>query len=408
MAPSRDLSRRDFLRASAWSAVAVGFAACGPSATARPSPSAPLASATTPLATTTPEASASHSASASPVSLETRIARLLVVGFRGLDLDSASSVAAAISDRGLGGVILFDRDQATGGPRNIASPEQLTALVSGLKGLAIGRNLLVAVDQEGGKVVRLKPAYDFPAVTSEAAIGATDSEAAATAWAESIAGTLASVGINFNLAPVVDLNVNPTNPAIGALDRSFSADPEVVIRMARAEIDAHRAAGVRTTMKHFPGLGSASTNTDFGVADVTKTWSRTELEPFRSLIDAGAADSVMAGNLVNGQIDPDAPASLSKATVSDLLRRELGWEGVVITDDLQAAAITEAFGRDEAIARAIEAGNDLLLFANQQTYDADIVDHVVTTIAGFVTSGRISEARIDESFARVEAFAANA
>ena len=406
MTPSHDLTRRDFLRASAWSALAVGLAACGPSATEKPSAPAPPASASAPPATATPEPSAPASASASPaLSLEAKIARLLVVGFRGLDLESASSVGAAISDQGLGGVILFDRDQATGGPRNIASPEQLTALVSGLKGLAIGRNLLVAVDQEGGKVVRLKPAYGFPAATSEAAIGATDSEAAATAWAESIAGTLASVGINFNLAPVVDLNVNPTNPAIGALDRSFSADPEVVVRMARAEIDAHRAAGVRTTMKHFPGLGSASTNTDFGVADVTKTWSRTELEPFRSLIDAGAADSVMAGNLVNGQIDPEAPASLSKATVTDLLRGELGWDGVVITDDLQAAAITEAFGRDEAIARAVEAGNDLLLFANQQTYDADIVDRVVTTIAGFVTSGRISEARIDESFARVEAFA---
>jgi beta-N-acetylhexosaminidase len=301
-------------------------------------------------------------------------------------------------------VILFSTDQQTGKPRNITSPKQVTKLVTDLRVLAPDRTLLVATDQEGGKVARLSPATGFPAVASQAQVGGR-SDAVVTAWAESNAATLASVGINLNLAPVVDLNVNPHNPAIGALNRSFSADPDVVAHDAAIAVDAHRAAGVRTALKHFPGLGSATTNTDFGVADVTDTWSRTELEPYRTLLAAGKVDSIMVGNLVNGQVDADAPASLSKATVTDLLRGELGWKGLVVTDDLQARAITDAFGREDAIRMALEAGDDLLLLANQQTYDPDLVAHTIDSIAKLVRAGTVSEARIDESYARVVAFA---
>ena len=140
------------------------------------------------------------------------------------------------------------------------------------------------------------------------------------------------------------------------------------MRLATIDVEAHQAAGVRTTLKHFPGIGS-STNTDFGVADVTKTWSHTELEPFRRLVAAGLADLVMADHVVNGQLDAKRPASLSKEVVPDLLRGELGWDGVVVTDDLQAKAIQAAFGADEAVLLALEAGNDLLLLANQQVYE---------------------------------------
>jgi len=197
--------------------------------------------------------------------------------------------------------------------------------------------------------------------------------------------------------------VNPRSPAIGALDRSFSADPDVVVARATIEIEAHRQVGVRTTLKHFPGIGSSTTNTDFGVVDVTKTWSRTELEPFRRLIASGEAHLVMAGHVVNGQLDAERPASLSTPTVTGVLRGELGWSGVVVTDDLQAAAITKKFGRDEAILLAFEAGNDLLLLANQQVYDPRIVTRVVDVIAAALGAGRLTESRIDESLARVRA-----
>jgi beta-N-acetylhexosaminidase len=200
----------------------------------------------------------------------------------------------------------------------------------------------------------------------------------------------------------VDLDVNPRDPAIGALDRSFSADPAVVTKLASAEIRAHHESSVATALKHFPGLGSATANTDFGVADVTKTWSRTELEPFRAIVASGLADAVMAGHLVNRTLDPNHPASLSRAIVTDLLRGELGWQGVVITDDLGAAAITSAFGADEAIALALEAGNDLLLIANQQGYDPRAATKAIDTIEALVRSGRIGAARLEASRARVD------
>ncbi len=333
-------------------------------------------------------------------SLARRIAGLIVVGFRGTRLAAAPWLRSALADQGLGGVILFDRDQQTGRARNVVSPRQVGRLSAELRAAAAGREIIVAVDQEGGRVARLTPAHGFPAVASEAEIG-RGSVAGARAWGRAMARTLADAGCNLNLAPVVDLDVNPSSPAIGALGRSFSADPGVVVRMASAEIRAHRTVGVRTTLKHFPGIGSSTGNTDFGVVDVTATWTRAELEPFARLIDAGLADLVMAAHVVNGQLDPDRPASLSPAVVGDLLRGTLGWDGIVVTDDLQAAAIGDAFGSDEAIVLALEAGNDLLLFANQQTYDPGIVGHAVEVVTAAVRSGRLPEARIDEARMRV-------
>jgi beta-N-acetylhexosaminidase len=403
------ISRRRLLQGAGAAAAAVALWGCGPAKTPSPSepatasPEPPSSPSTTPAASPPPSESPALSPTPAP-SLEARIAGLLVVGFRGLTVDAAGPVANAIADGGLGGVILFDRDQLTGGPRNIESPEQLRRLVDGLRSLAPDRRLLVAIDQEGGRVARLSPATGFPSFAGQAEI-APQGDATVRAWARSIATTLASVGINVNLAPVVDLNVNPSNPAIGALGRSFSDDPATVARLASIEVLAHRESDVRTALKHFPGLGSASTNTDFGVADVTKTWTRRELEPYRTMLTGGDVDAIMVGNLVNGQIDSDAPASLSAKTVTGLLRRELGWDGVVVTDDLQAGAITESFGADDAIGLALAAGNDLLLLANQQTYVPDIASHVVDVVAGLVRDGTISEARIDESYARVRAFA---
>lgn len=315
----------------------------------------------------------------------------------------------AIAAGELGGVILFDRDGETQlAGRNIIGPDQLGALTGLLRSTAlrgpIGPHLLIAVDQEGGRVARLNPTNGYPATPSAAELGAADDLERTTSAAVLTAITLAGAGIDFNLAPVVDLNVNPSNPAIGALDRSFSADPVVVVAHATAVIEAQRGAGIRTGIKHFPGEGSATGNTDKGVVDVTATWTETELEPFRALISADLPSAVMVGAIVNGQLDADYPAVLSRLTVTELLRNQLGWRSVVISDDLQAPAITQRYRDGEAIALAIEAGVDLLLFANQQDYDPDLVDHVLGTVLEHVTSGRITEARLDESIARIEGF----
>jgi beta-N-acetylhexosaminidase len=399
----RAISRRELLRAAALGGVALFLAACG-SANESPSPSSaaispsPSPSASAQLSPS-PSPSVAPSAPAGPT-LREKIAGLIIVGFRGSALSQVPWLRTALRDTGLGGVILFDRDQQTGAWRNVRSPAQIASLTDDLRTAAGSRRILVSVDQEGGLVTRLSPTHGFPAVASEADIG-RGTVAGARRWGRAIATTLKTAGINLNFAPVVDLNVNPKSPAIGALDRSFSADPDVVVEMATAEIEAHRTAGVLTTLKHFPGIGSSTTNTDFGVADVTKTWTKRELEPFQRLVQAGTADVIMVGNVVNGQIDPNHPASLSKAVVTDLLRGQIGWAGPVVTDDLQAAAIDKAFGFDEAIVLALEAGNDLLLLANQQQYDPAILGKAIDAVEAAVKAGRIQEARIDEAYGRV-------
>lgn len=405
MQSERLVTRRAFVQAAALGVGGLLLDACVPGPSSAPASSGPASSvapATGPLPTTSGE----PLPSSQPIPLRQRIARLLIVGFRGLNVAPDDWIASAIAVDGIGGVILFDKDRVQP-TRNVRSQRQVTSLISDLRSLAPDRELIVAIDQEGGMVTRLSPAYGFPAVASEAAIG-SKGDAAVTAWADGLVATLVDVGVNLNLAPVVDLNINPKNPAIGALGRAFSADPTVVARDASLDVVAHRAGGVVTALKHFPGLGSATTNTDFGVADVTRTWSTKELTPYRSLLGQGLVDVVMAGNLVNAHIDAHAPASLSSATVKDLLRGELGWDGAVITDDLQAGAITAAFGADDAITLAVEAGNDLLLFANQQVYDPEVVVKVVDLIEGLVTSGRIDEARIDRSYERVTSLFPNA
>ena len=308
----------------------------------------------------------------------------------------------AIRDDGLGGVILFDRDHLTGGRRNITSRAQLTDLVATLREAARPRRLIVAVDQEGGRVSRLNAGDGFTTPPSEASIGRSDDPAEARQIARRTATTLAGVGIDFNLAPVVDLNVNPSNPSIGALGRSFSPDPDVVVSLATAMIRGHHDEKVLTAIKHFPGLGSATGDTDVDIVDISKTWSRAELEPFRRLAASGLPDAVMVGNALNTQLDRRNPSTLSSATVG-LLREQLGWDGVVITDDLQAGAIRKSFSDDETVRLALAAGEDLLLYANQQVYVADLAKRTIDRVVKLVGAGAISEERLQASAARVAA-----
>ena len=410
----RRVSRRELLVGGGLGLIAVGLVACGATTPASTAPSmsadssapgssvAPTASASGGLASAGPAASPTPSTSPSasgraptppPISqaeLRRLVASLLVVGFRGQTVGSTDWIVRAIKDPGLGGVILFDRDQLTGTRRNIASPPQLAALVRSLRAAAGSAGLIVSIDQEGGQVARLNPGDGYPASRSEAQVGAQDDPAAAAAWARSMADELAAARINLNFAPVVDLDVNPTSPAIGALGRSFSADPAVVTSLAGQEIRAHHAAGVRCAIKHFPGIGSSTGNTDAGFVDVTRTWRPVELGPFRSLVQAHAPDAVMVGHVLNGQLDASRPASLSHATVTNLLRQGIGWDGAVVSDDMQAGAIRARYGTTEAIGLAVEAGVDLLVFANQAVYDPGIVATAVDAIVALVGAGRVT------------------
>jgi len=245
------ISRRAVLQAAALGAGGLLLEACVPSASAPLGSAGPSPGAGQP----SPKPSTTPAPSVAAVPLRRRIARLLVVGFRGLRVAPDDWIAQAIAVDGLGGVILFDKDRVEA-RRNVRTKQQVTNLVNDVRTLAPARELIVAIDQEGGLVTRLSPAYGFPAVASEAAIGAK-SEADVRSWADGLAATLADVGVNLNLAPVVDLNVNPKNPAIGALGRSFSADAAVVAKDAAIEMQAHRARAIRTRGPSHPSRWSA-------------------------------------------------------------------------------------------------------------------------------------------------------
>jgi beta-N-acetylhexosaminidase len=408
MPPSPRLTRRALL-SLAVGGVATAVAACAQatrSVRASPSsasgiPSSTPSTAGTPLPTPTFPA----------VSLAAKVAQMLLVGFRGTDADSAGSILSDIRERSLGGVVLFSRDQPTGNPvRNIVSPRQLADLTAALQAAAdeseAGGPLLVSVDEEGGLVARLDPAHGFLATESAAALGARDDVAYTRAAGARIAATLRAAGINLNLAPVVDLDVNPDNPIIGALDRSFGADPGLVTRQSRAFIRGHHDHGVLTTLKHFPGHGSSTADSHLGVVDVSQTWSPIELQPYRRLVPAGLADAILTAHVFNAQLDPEHPATLSTASIDGLLRGDIGYDGVVISDDMQMGAIRQEYGYADAVRLALLAGVDVLTIANQQVFEADIVTRTVDIILGLVDDGTIPEARIDAAWRRITALKA--
>ncbi|MXY01151.1 MAG: glycoside hydrolase family 3 protein [Chloroflexi bacterium] len=335
-------------------------------------------------------------------SLEDAVGQMLVIGLPGERLNEETS--AWLDEISPGGVILFDFDLPSGGakPRNISSPGQLRALIADLQAKA-PIPYFVAIDAEGGLVNRLKPEYGFVVdLPSHQTLGAGSPQATLAA-AAGMAAQLSQLGINWNLAPVVDVNVYPESPAIGALGRSFSDDPDSVSAHAAAFAEAHAAAGVIATLKHFPGHGSAVGDTHLGVTDVTDSYVRDmELAPYRALIEDGHAGVVMTAHIVNRELDSQGrPATLSAPIVTGILRDELGFDGVVLSDDMQMGAIVEQYSIERAAVEAIKAGVDVILIANQLSDDPTDPIRVKRAILDAVTNGEISEDRIYESLDRV-------
>jgi beta-N-acetylhexosaminidase len=349
----------------------------------------------------TARAAAARPSADESAALRSMAGQLLLVGFRGESLSGADSVVRDVTHYNLGGVILFDRDVALGSDRrNIRSVRQLAALTAALQ-KAAQTPLFVAVDQEGGRVARLSPRHGFAALPSAQETGAAATTAASADAGSRAGAMLHDVGVNLNFAPVVDVNVRPDNPAIGRAGRSFSADSEAVARHAQAFLQGMASHGVLGCVKHFPGHGSSAADSHLGVADISASWNESELVPYRRLLDGGHVQMIMTGHLFNSRLDPDHPATLSRAVITGLLRGRLGFGGVVVSDDMQMKAITDRYGLEQAVALALNAGVDILLFGNNLTYDADIVPEVVDMIESLVERGVVPRSRIEESFARV-------
>ncbi|TYP92546.1 beta-N-acetylhexosaminidase [Fodinibius salinus] len=338
---------------------------------------------------------------ASKVSLDVKVGQMITAGFRGTAIADTNHIVRDIKQYHLGGVVLFDYDvPADTSVRNITSPEQLKSLVGNVKKLA-DRPLLVSIDQEGGKVVRLKQKYGFPKTVSAQYLGDIDNADSTRHYARQIALTLSDMDINMNFAPVVDLNTNPQNPVIGNLERSFSKNPDIVTKHARIFINTMHNYDILTALKHFPGHGSSKKDSHLGVVDVSDTWSDKELIPYRQLIDSNLVDAVMTAHIFNAQIDSSYPATLSKPTVSGVLRDSLGFNKVVISDDLMMGAIRKEYGLKTTIKQTLQAGVDMLVFSNNSIYDPEIVPKAHRIIKQLIDEGVISEKRIDKSYQRI-------
>ena len=331
------------------------------------------------------------------------IGEMLLVGFRGIAVDSTSHIWRDITHFHVGSVILFDYDAPTGRRgRNITGVQQVQSLCRQLR--RVNSNLLIGVDQEGGKVSRLHSRYGFPAVGTpqrSATIGYDSVRSCARITAQ----ILHDAGINLNFAPVADVDVNPDCPVIGKLERSFSPSPKHVTDCCRIWIEEQKKKGVASCMKHFPGHGSATGDTHKGLVDVSDTWKETELMPYDKLVKE--VPMVMTAHVINRQLDPDGlPASLSPR-ITAYLRDTLGFNGVIVTDDLAMGAIVNEYSFETALRMAIEAGADLLCMSNNGvSYNSEMVPQAVRIIKKLVNDGTVSAERIHASAERVRALKA--
>ncbi len=338
-------------------------------------------------------------------SLEEMAGQMILVGFQG-DSFNAAGVVAAREDiaAGRAGGVMFLRN-------NVASLAAVREMNRRFAAAADGLPPLIAIDQEGGLVERLTEAVGFAETPSAEDVANGQSPEAAEALYARMATGLKDAGFNLNFGPVVDLDLNPENPVIRRFGRSYSADPEVVVSYAEAFVAAHRDAGVLTALKHFPGHGSSDADSHEGFTDVSDSWQEIELEPYRQMIGDGMVDLVMSAHIYHDQYDglsngENLPASLSPIWIGQVLRSGLGYDGVVVSDDMEMGAIREHFSLAESVTRAVWAGADILLFSN--TADAR------TTLAAEVQAILIAEAganpefrrRIEQSYQRIVALKA--
>jgi beta-N-acetylhexosaminidase len=321
--------------------------------------------------------------------LDHDVAGLFAVGFEGT---SPSPEILALVRRGVYGVVLFGR--------NVVDAEQVAGLVAELK-RAAGRPLLVSIDQEGGRVARLRAPQGFTELPPMRALGATGDEGLAFELGALLGRELRAVGVDQDYAPVVDVDTNSANPVIG--DRSFSRDAAAVAALGAALARGLQSQGVAACAKHFPGHGDTVQDSHKALPHLPHALARlreVELVPFRALARAGVA-SVMTAHVVFDALDARRPATLS-GPVMQLLREECGYDGCAISDDLEMKAVAEHFPLEEAVPAALAAGVDALLVCHR----SEVQERAIEAARRAVESGAVPRARLEEARRRVKALLA--
>tara|TARA_Y100001960_G_C14777423_1_gene884165 strand:+ start:228 stop:1316 length:1089 start_codon:yes stop_codon:yes gene_type:complete len=333
--------------------------------------------------------------------LRHKIGQMLFVGFHEAEVNENSEIIKLIQKHNLGGVIYFDYYSFNKSyKRNIRSPQQLAALTNALQTHA-PTPLFIGADIEGGRVNRLKKSYGFDSeIPSYFALGERNDLQHTYLAALKLSILMKSVGINLNFSPVMDLAFR-RSPIIGDLERSFSNDPEVVYNHCCEVIKAHTENDIISVGKHFPGHGSARADTHKGFVDVTETWIEEELEPFRLAIENGKIDSLLIAHTVNKQIDPEYPATLSYKTQTELLREKMGFNGVIMSDDIDMYALKSNFSLEDIVTKFINAGGDVILACNGTEQDLTKIDKIIDIIVEKIEAGIIPVQRINESYQRI-------
>jgi beta-N-acetylhexosaminidase len=328
--------------------------------------------------------------------LDLRVGELFLLGFRGLA--PPAWLARFAAEHGLGGAILFDQDVATRQPgRNVKSPAQVASLCAALHALP-GRPL-VFVDQEGGRVRRLKAERGFAELPS-AADFARLPRSERLVIARRACAEMKRLGIDFDLAPVVDLDTRPDNPNLGALGRCFSADPAVVADNVRVWAEAAAAAGLGLCLKHWPGLGGAAVDSHLALTDLSGTFSEAQLALFdlHREIPGGA---ILVSHGIVRDWDPQRPVSVSDAALARLRARAP--DALLISDDLQMQGLQQACPTLEACERAVRAGIDLLCLGNNLLAQEDVCEEAVRALAARARDDAALRARIADAQRRVAA-----
>ncbi len=325
------------------------------------------------------------------MTLEQQIGQLIIAGFHGTTV--SPEITELIQRRHIGGIILF--------ARNIREPEQTLELTTRLQALAKEAGhvypLLIAVDQENGVVRRLgQGSTVFPGSMAVAATGSTELE---YEIAQATARELRALGMNMNLAPVLDANNNPANPVIGV--RSFGEDPHSVADYGVAAIQGYQDAGVMSCAKHFPGHGDTITDSHLALPTIPHTLERldeVELVPFKAAIASGV-DSIMIGHPTFPRLtdSQNIPATISPRIVRDVLRNQMGYDGVVVTDDMEMRAITETVGTERGVVLALKAGNDLACVSHRHDRQIGALDAMRAAVA----SGELPAETVRQAVERV-------
>lgn len=345
------------------------------------------------------EAPERTAATAEEIPIRQKIGQMILVGFVGVtpSRTGVRTVLEQLEAGEIGGVLYLGRNL-----KNRKTVQRMNAAFRAAAPTALPP--LIAIDQEGGRVQRLRGWDGFPETPSARRLARKGSPIDAERIYQVLAENLADWGFTLNLGPVVDVDANPRNPIIGRLGRSYSSDPDRVAAYGAAFVAAHRAHGVLTALKHFPGHGSSLRDSHKGAVDITRTWSEDELIPFRQLIADGMADLVMTAHVINRTIEGanrSVPMSLSKDALTGVLRGDLGFTGVIISDDIQMDAIRWNFTLKEAVLKAVMAGTDILLFANDRRPDPAIPAKVADILEAAAATDPDLARKIDAAYDRI-------